>query len=102
MGDIGAWETFYQKLASIGFPGVMFFALLGSYFDIWMWVKQHRLIIARFDADVVKVEATFCARLAEAKARELDLQHRNDQLLQLALRAGGLTDQFAQQIVSRS
>ncbi len=102
MGDITGWKAFYTELASIGFPGVMFLALLGSYFDIWMWVKQHRLLIARCDADAVKVETVFSARLAESKARELDLQHRNDQLLQLTLRASGLTEQSVQhQIASR-
>lgn len=72
-----------QKIATIGFGPLLVLVLIGSYFEVWVWGKQHRAVVA----DLV-------ARLAKA-------EERGDKWQNVALDTAGVLKPMGEQLSRR-
>lgn len=72
-----------KEISSISFPVLMVLILIGSYFEMWVWGKQHR-----------KVEADLLARLAAE-------EKTSERWQEMALRVTGVAETQAEHQVRR-
>lgn len=90
MEDVNPWIAFYQELASLGFPALLFLILALSYLDIWMWTKTHRKIVEFYDV-----------RVREWQDRCAKVESKLDTSQDLILRATGILESTVTKIPTR-
>jgi len=88
------YVAIYERIASLGFPAVLFLALVGSYFDVWRWGRQCR------DAAVCAEERADL-RLQEWKERCQQAELRAADWQTMTLRATGLVETSVTSIAKR-
>ena len=52
------WLGFLERLSQASFGLLVGVALVGSYFGIWLWGRQHRERVAELVAQIAKLEAS--------------------------------------------
>ena len=99
----------YDKVAKVGFAGMLFLALVGHYFDVWRWGRTERerekkdaAACAKLEEkaalDIAKLDADFRAWQAVAAGREAAQQHRIDQLMDRMIEAAGILEKSARSV----
>jgi hypothetical protein len=73
-----------EKLAAAGFPILLFIILVGSYYDIWVWGRNHRAICKEYDDRILKAEA----ETAKAEAK-------TEKWMEMTFAATGLSESLA-------
>lgn len=95
------WFALYERVATAGFPVVMFFLLVGSFLEIWVWGKSHRRDIAEIQAVYEKREAVYETRVKEWQARSEKLEARADALQDTLLRISGILEHTATSFIGK-
>ncbi len=88
------WFALYERVATAGFPVVMFFLLVGSFLEIWVWGKSHR-------RDLAELTQFYDVRLAEWKERAERNEAKVDSLQETLLQTAGLLERTATRIAKR-
>lgn len=88
------WFAFYERVATAGFPVVMFFLLVGSFLEIWVWGRTYR-------RDLAEMTAFYETRLAEWKARAEKDAAKLEGLQDALLHTTGLLDRTVTRFASK-
>lgn len=106
--DIDSLASAYSRISALGFPFMLFLALVGSYLEVYYWGKPVKAERAVWDAREKKLEEV-CKKVEEVAAlREKILQERvdqgldkNDQLMDKVMEAVALIRESARIQASR-
>jgi hypothetical protein len=100
--SIQDWVKVYEQIATLGFPAVMFLALVGSYFGIWEWGKAVRTRELKQDAREAALDKKWKDELAEVKAaaaqREASQQDLINELFHRVLDGANIIEKAARRV----
>ena len=96
--DLETLVKLYERIASFGFPFMLFLALVGSYFELWYWGKPVRAERAEHKAREAKLEAAIVEIKTEAADREAHQQGIIEKMMNQMLEAAGLLKESARRV----